>query len=377
MATKKQNSSKIVTGAWTREVPVRLSTHRTESWTYHKGRAQQRFQIEATFGKPVALGRIKRKSAFQAEFDSLQARRRFFERLGKFQKIDFCLVCGESLKSAESVARVWRSTYFRCSACGHINSNLRPTDAALGAYYRTNSLGKGYYMDSADAGLRIKQIYSPKIAWAIKAYRSKYGRSPRSMVDIGAGTGHLLAAARKVGIKATGIEIDPKYRKFAEDEFSVTMVTSVQEALRSSPKGYDLVTSFNVIEHVTAPGEFLANYRALSSTQSLSVVETPNFDSYTVWLQTLFPERIRGYLSPYEHIQLFTPESLFTALVENGFVPTHRWGFGQDIRELAFQLFMESKVDHSAYINKHFNKLQAGFDRADFSDLIVVAATPG
>lgn len=363
-------------GHWTKEIPFTLSSYRTEKWRYHKGRSSQNFDVMANFGKQIALGTVKRKYSFDLEYKAVQTKRKFFEKLNSFEKVGACPVCAGKRGNSSKFARIWKAEFLRCQICSHIYANIRPTANALQQFYKYNSLGKDYYQttDKSETDLRLDEIYVPKIEWALKAYRDIYGTSPRSIVDLGAGTGHLLAAARRLGLKVAGLEIDVAYQKFAREVFGLRLSSSIEHLSALSPAGFDLVTSFNVIEHLVSPSDFLDAHVMLAGKRSLAITETPNAESFTVWLQTVFPKYIRGYLSPYEHIQLFTQNSLATLLVEKGFEPTHLWVFGQDLRELIFQIYMDSGIDHSTLIKKHFNEIQLGIDQANFGDLIVMAS---
>jgi SAM-dependent methyltransferase len=358
---------------WYREYPLGLAGSQGERWTLRHPEGEQCFQVRTRFGKSVDLGKIKAKHTFRSEVASVAAKREYYDRIGQFIPVRHCQVCHSPLSSSEEIMPIWSVTYRRCLDCAHTYADARPRDEIIRDYYENQSdAGKAYYLQQDEIELRIRELYLPKVRWLMDSYRRVYGESPRSLLDIGAGSGHFLHAARALGLEVAGLEIDELYRRFAKENFGIELVKD-ETQLQGK---YDLITSFNVIEHVLDLSSFLQLHKRFSSERVFIAAETPNFESMTVWLQRIFPERLRGYFAPYEHVQLFTQSSLATAFFLHGFGVTDCWVFGQDTREFAFQLTEETGGDASEFINSWFNQIQAGFDQANFGDLILMGAAP-
>ena len=87
------------------------------------------------------------------------------------------------------------------------------------------------------------------------------GRPLRSVLDVGSGTGAFLAHVREVrpDVHCEGIEIDPKRAQQARDRNPDARihVGDAMDALASITSRFDLITLWDVFEHVPAPSELL------------------------------------------------------------------------------------------------------------------------
>ena len=110
-----------------------------------------------------------------------------------------------------------------------------------------------------------------------------------TVFDVGCGDGTLLWKLRAVGIDATGIDLDPK---LAEQAWALE-----GDFLEWEPNGaqYDLVTAFDVIEHVESPLKFVSKVHKI----------TPYF-----LLTTPDASFLQTFLHSPEHVVLFTSASL-------------------------------------------------------------------
>jgi 2-polyprenyl-3-methyl-5-hydroxy-6-metoxy-1,4-benzoquinol methylase len=99
-----------------------------------------------------------------------------------------------------------------------------------------------------------------------------------SLLDVGAGSGLLVQAARRRGLDALGLEPSQTLVEYA----SRAGVPIVEGALPTSGLGdrtFDLVTLVDVIEHVAGPVELLAECGARLNPGGVLVVVTPNVRS--------------------------------------------------------------------------------------------------
>ncbi len=127
----------------------------------------------------------------------------------------------------------------------------------------------------------------------------------KSLLDVGSGYGLLLqAAAKQFGMQAAGVELSLAERTYAQDKLGV----KTYEDLSAVPANalFDVVTAFEVIEHVRDPLPFVNALLARVKVGGHLIIATDNFESAVVQrLGTGFPKWI-----PNEHICYFTPKSL-------------------------------------------------------------------
>ena len=240
-------------------------------------------------------------------------------------------------------------------------------------FYASTYSTSGYYTKEEDIEFRLAQIYRPKIDWIIERYRQRYGRDPKNIFDFGAGAGHILRAAQQKGLSVYGVERDAKFREFCLRNFGITLFADPQEY---SGQRFDVVMSFNVIEHVDDPFQFLAEYKKLLSREPLAVVETPKYNSVTSTIQSVYKDKIRGHLMPYQHNHMFSDSSLATLFYLNGYDISDLWIFGNDAIELILQVADELDASASDLIDDLYPQLQKSLDCSLASDIIILAAVP-
>jgi SAM-dependent methyltransferase len=127
-------------------------------------------------------------------------------------------------------------------------------------------------------------------------------RAGQTVLDVGCGEGNFLAKAREKGAIASGIELNKKAAKIANDKG-----IQVHEELLHSHQFtgfYDVVTSFQVLEHVADPVSFVQECVRVLRPGGTLVIGVPNDDSFL----RLDPD---NYLNqPPHHMGLWNRSSL-------------------------------------------------------------------
>jgi SAM-dependent methyltransferase len=99
------------------------------------------------------------------------------------------------------------------------------------------------------------------------------------LLDIGCGTGNFLAAVRDAGYRVTGTELDRNAARFATEKLGLERVlplTIAEFAEKHAEEKFDVVTFFEVLEHQTAPGEFLQKVKACLKPRGVIGLSVPN-----------------------------------------------------------------------------------------------------
>jgi SAM-dependent methyltransferase len=358
---------------WTRTTSLRSRDDGQEIWTLNHGELVESYDVNVTYGKSIDIKNIKKDWSFKTSVEFCGQARDHFENSPNFVPVDSCPICSADRSKSVRDKRIWNEDYSVCGICGHAFMDHFPVALFAEEFYSKTYSTLGYYTDEEKIELRIAQIYRPKIEWIIERYRSKYGRNPKTVFDVGAGTGHSLFAAKQLGISAHGVERDEYYRKFCKENFDIDLYGSPDEY---SGEEFDVVMSFNVIEHVDDPFQFLAEYKSLLSSQPLAVVETPKYNSITSEVQAVFKDKIRGHLMPYQHSHMFSDSSLATLFYLNGYDISDIWIFGNDAVEVILQITDDLDVPSEGIIESLFPALQRSFDQSLASDIMVFAAVP-
>jgi SAM-dependent methyltransferase len=141
----------------------------------------------------------------------------------------------------------------------------------------------------------------------------RYTAAPK-LLDVGAGNGYFVYLARtEFGMSADGLEVSTAEADYARDTFGIELLRG---DLSVVSERYDVLTSFNVLEHVKEPTKLLEQMSERLNPGGLLVVTTPN--------PSCIHRRLRGLsrwnmVWPPHHINLFTRAALQELLARQGF----------------------------------------------------------
>lgn len=187
---------------------------------------------------------------------------------------------------------------YRCSRCGFVSG--RPSrEVAAGEHYAT------YYDYPC---LRAPEARYEE--WLEKAEaRIGHGR----LLEIGAGSGGFVRAALARGWKVDATEISESALRMLRETSANVFAGDVFDAHYGAGE-FDLVASFEVLEHLPVPLGHLREIARITRPGGLLVLSTPNFDGLSRRYLGL-----RWRVIDPEHLGYFTPRTLSQALLEAGY----------------------------------------------------------
>jgi hypothetical protein len=135
--------------------------------------------------------------------------------------------------------------------------------------------------------------------------------------------GHFQAAAQRAGWQTVGVEMSEEQVGYAREHFGLDARPGRFEDARLTPRSFDAVTLWSVIEHVPEPLDFLAKTRELMTDDSVLALQTPNAASLITVLADL-GYRLSGgrfLLGVYslDHVFRFDAASLRGLLERSGY----------------------------------------------------------
>jgi SAM-dependent methyltransferase len=137
--------------------------------------------------------------------------------------------------------------------------------------------------------------------------------SGKSLLDVGSGYGFFLDKLRNSGARRTaGVELSQAQRKYSVDELRLETHGQLDEL--SKDDQFDVITIFEVIEHIPTPHEFIQDVCEHLKPGGSLIVGTDNFVSDVV---TALGERFPKWI-PHEHVSFFTPKTLREMLTKTG-----------------------------------------------------------
>ncbi len=238
-----------------------------------------------------------------------------------------CPVTGEP---ARFYRKKGNASYYIAPAAGVIFQAEAPGRAAMATFAEAEYQSGLYreYAEARDIKLRTNRWRLSVIAGHVHGGR---------LLDLGCSAGFFLEVAQAAGFDVTGIEWSPAARAKAQPAVrDRILVGDIEQTLLQPELGkFDVVTAFDVIEHVPDPAALVALIRKVLKPGGLLVLTTPDTGH---WLRYAMGGSW-PMLQPSQHLVLFSRRAMDRLLGAAGLEPdllrsarkvfTLRYLFGQ------------------------------------------------
>jgi len=176
--------------------------------------------------------------------------------------------------------------------------------------YADQEYEAGVYSEYAKAHDMKVATARPRLA-AIKK-RAKGKR----LLDVGCATGFFMEAATEEGFDVRGVEFSTVAISMARPDIRERIVRGdVNALLAKEPEKFDVVTAFDIIEHVQDPANFLKEIREILQPGGVLAISTPDTGHFLRYLMgSKWP-----MLQPMQHTVLFSRQSIADLLQRCGF----------------------------------------------------------
>lgn len=236
--------------------------------------------------------------------------------------IDNCQLCGSDrreLKFGDAPFEV-----VTCSDCGLVYVTPRLVGDALLEVYNED------YWKSDNPKVRGYADYARESALYLRTFEKRMALVAQwlpdkaRILDVGCAAGYFLRVVQRHGHDVHGVELSPAIAKEAiaalgAERIHVGTLDDAVAAMNYQPASFDLVTLWDVIEHVPDPQAVLRRIRELIRPGGHLLLETQNVASR--WARLLGP-RWHHY-KHHEHLYHFTPATIRRLLADCGFAVRH------------------------------------------------------
>jgi 2-polyprenyl-3-methyl-5-hydroxy-6-metoxy-1,4-benzoquinol methylase len=212
-------------------------------------------------------------------------------------EIKSCIVCNHA--QLVSLPNYSAAYLCQCRNCSMVFSSVNPTPEQLENHY------KGYGRNDYLSPITIKRYH--EILDVFEA-----ARKTNRILDVGCGIGYFLDVAKSRGWEVYGTEYTDSAVTICEGK-GITMHAGALNPQNYALECFDVITSFEVIEHINTPNEEMAHIYSLLRKGGYFYVTTPNFNSL-----------LRYYLGPKynvigwpEHLSYYTPKTLTTLMLRH------------------------------------------------------------
>ncbi len=227
--------------------------------------------------------------------------------------LDACNACGE--RDFSLLLRKDGYDMRRCGHCGLIWVGNPPTDDERSKMY---SFDTGYHASLVDDAASVA-FHAREARLNLRVLRSF--ASGGRLLDIGCSTGLFLRAARAIGWTGQGLEYSPDSSRIAREQHQLDVKTGELQVGTYPSESFDVVTMWDVIEHVPDPYETLVQIRRILAADGQVVLKTPNADGLYPRLSLRLAERLGfwGHAEPPGHLYQFSVASLSRVAERAGF----------------------------------------------------------
>lgn len=210
-----------------------------------------------------------------------------------------CLICNSS--DLTSLRGYEKHFLIKCSNCSFVFAKKIPTQKELELHY------EGYGRNDYLSPITIKRYND------ILDDFEKYKKT-KKLLDVGCGIGYFLEIAIKRGWEVYGTEYTDEAIEICRKK-GISMHKGVLNPKNYEEESFDIITSFEVIEHINNPIDELRNFHKLLRKGGLVYLTTPNFNSL---LRYRLKSEYNVICYP-EHLSYYTPKTLKKVFLNTGF----------------------------------------------------------
>jgi len=226
----------------------------------------------------------------------------FDHRLADFMKAfhSSCLVCQSS--QLKRLMPYYAKDYLvQCQNCRFVFAEKIPSPQELEAYY------EGYGRNDYLSPLTVRRYEELLQSW------EKYRQTNR-ILDVGCGIGYFLETAQKMGWEAYGTEYTERAVAICAAK-GISMQKGELNPDLYAPESFDIITSFEVIEHINQPRAEMVKFYHLLRKGGAVYITTPNFNS----MLRYYLKECYNVIAYPEHLSYYTPATLELLMQTAGF----------------------------------------------------------
>ena len=200
-----------------------------------------------------------------------------------------------------------------CAACGHLYQSPRPGPDAIGQFYppQYDPFRPAIEEQTASGPMRWLKHRQLRTRCQQVTRLARAGR----LLDVGCSTGLFLNEMRRYGEwDLYGVETSPDAARYARERFGLNVYEGQLEAAPLDAGSFDMITLWDVLEHLPDPGAALDQIARLLGPQGRVIISAPNLDSIDA---RLFGPWWTG-IDPPRHFSVFRRRDLARLLADHG-----------------------------------------------------------
>lgn len=203
--------------------------------------------------------------------------------------------------------------FVQCNECGLLRQNPRLEWKDLLQFYQEDF--PSHTPQISEIPQNLKRFDKQYGLWKRVRFVSSFKKTG-NWLDIGCGTGRLLQEAQRWNKwQLHGLEPIQNLAQYTQSKLNIPIFSTTLEEFSFSDGLYDIVTMWDVLEHLPAPIEDIAKISKILKKNGVLIFSTPNTNSIE---RKIFKDSWIGYELP-RHLYLFPPNLLKEILDKFGF----------------------------------------------------------
>jgi 2-polyprenyl-3-methyl-5-hydroxy-6-metoxy-1,4-benzoquinol methylase len=268
------------------------------------------------------------------------------------KSMDACQICGtfDATFAMKKTRGSFSSTWVKCGKCKSAHIDPYPGADELSQYYNSNYTEmdfSGTDDETVSHRLRYSKQYEETIFSEYVFSLKDAGLEPsqislnyKNILDFGCANGVFLSFLRKIEVPQKNIFGCDISRQMIEACRPITDNLYVTGELDGLNEQFDLITLWDVIEHIHDPKPTLKKLISMLTENGEILVQTPHYGL----LADLMGASFAHYLAV-EHINLFSREALIGIFDEIGMQCVSASSFGANVDASQNQPFVKSSFD--------------------------------
>ena len=201
-----------------------------------------------------------------------------------------CYLCNSY--SVRPLKGFQQNNLVKCKSCNFVFSSKIPSEEEIIKHY------EGYGRDDFLSPVTVKRYN--ELLDVLERYRKT-----NKIFDVGCGIGYFLEEAKKRGWEVYGNEITDKAIEICQQK-GIKMYKGKLPDINLEENSFDVITSFEVIEHINNPAEEVGTIYRLLRKGGVFYFTTPNFNAVERYL---LKEKYNIIYYP-EHLSYYTPKTI-------------------------------------------------------------------
>ena len=205
--------------------------------------------------------------------------------------------------------------YKRCPICATVFVTPRPSEQLLAQFYAKSATYAYWnlHIFPQSESSRIEHIIEPRVTRVIELCRMQDIVAPR-LLEVGPGYGTFAKCIRSRRF-CSEIDLVELSEDLAAECASQGFHVRSQINRNDVERPYDIIASFETLEHMFSPKSFLQECFEILRPGGLLIITVPNFQGFEISTLKLVSRSV-----DHEHLNYFNPKSLSNLFEDCGFV---------------------------------------------------------